>query len=111
MGNYPSGKLYRNLGFYLLFLIIMISMITSLIPSEAPPQVFTYTQFLDAVQRGLVEKVVIVNHDLSGEMKDGTKFTTYAPDDPNLIATLRNKNVDIEAQPPPEPSWWVRILG
>jgi len=40
-----------------------------------------------------------------------TKFVTYVPDDPNLIATLRSKNVDIEARPPAEPSWWVRILG
>ncbi len=114
MGNYPSGRLYRNLGFYLLFLIIMIfmiSMATSFMEREIPPQVFTYTQFLDAVQRGLVEKVVIINRDLSGEMKDGTKFVTYVPDDPNLIATLRSKNVDIEARPPAEPSWWVRILG
>lgn len=114
MGNYPSGRLYRNLGFYLLFLIIMIfmiSMATSFMEREIPPQVFTYTQFLDAVQRGLVQKVVIINRDLSGEMKDGTKFVTYVPDDPNLIATLRSKNVDIEARPPAEPSWWVRILG
>ena len=86
MGNYPSGRLYRNLGFYLLFLIIMIfmiSMATSFMEREIPPQVFTYTQFLDAVQRGLVQKVVIINRDLSGEMKDGTKFVTYVPDDPN----------------------------
>jgi len=89
----------------------MISMATSFMEREIPPQVFTYTQFLDAVQRGLVKKVVIMDRDLSGEMKDGTKFTTYAPDDPALIATLRDKNVDIEARPPAEPSWWIRILG
>jgi len=89
----------------------MLSVATSFMEREIPPQVFTYTQFLDAVQKGLVEKVVIMNHDLAGEMKDGTKFTTYAPDDPNLITTLRSKNVDIEARPPAEPSWWVRILG
>ncbi len=86
-------------------------MATSFMEREIPPQVFTYTQFLDAVQRGLVKKVVIMDRDLSGEMKDGTKFTTYAPDDPALIATLRDKNVDIEARPPAEPSWWIRILG
>jgi len=55
--------------FISLFLIIMISMATSFMEREIPPQVFTYTQFLDAVQRGLVQKVVIINRDLSGEMK------------------------------------------
>lgn len=86
-------------------------MATSFMEREVPPQVFTYTQFLDAVQKGLVRKVVIMERNLSGEMKDGTKFATYAPNDPNLISTLRDENVDIEARPPAEPSWWVRILG
>ena len=44
MGNYPSGRLYRNLGFYLLFLIIMISMATSFMERDSSSG-FTYTQF------------------------------------------------------------------
>lgn len=111
MNNIPGGRFYRNLGFYLLFLIIVISLATSLMQREAPPQVLTYSQFLDAVQRGVVRKVVIADRSISGQMYDGTRFTTYAPEDPELIRILRNQNVEIEARPPVEPSWWTRILS
>ncbi len=111
MNNYPSGKFYRNLGFYLLFLIIIISLATSFMQRDVSPQVFTYSQFLDAVERGLVDKVVIVDRNIAGEMRDGSRFTTYVPDDPDLIKTLRERNVEIEAKPPTEPSWWARILS
>lgn len=111
MNSYPGGKFYRNLGFYLLFLIIIISLATSLMQRETPPQIFTYSQFLDAVQRGLVDGVIIADRNIAGEMKDGSRFTTYAPDDPDLIRILREKNVEIEVKPPAEPSWWARILS
>ncbi len=111
MNNIPGGRFYRNLGFYLLFLIIIISLATSLMQREAPPQVFTYSQFLDAVQRGAVKKVIIADRNIDGQMYDGTRFTTYAPEDPELIHILRNQGVEIEARPPVEPSWWTRILN
>ncbi|MEN3184390.1 MAG: ATP-dependent metallopeptidase FtsH/Yme1/Tma family protein, partial [Atribacterota bacterium] len=71
MNNIPGGRFYRNLGFYLLFLIIIISLATSLMQREAPPQVLTYSQFLDAVQRGAVRRVVITDRSISGQMYDG----------------------------------------
>ncbi|MEN3183749.1 MAG: ATP-dependent zinc metalloprotease FtsH, partial [Atribacterota bacterium] len=82
-----------------------------LMQREAPPQVLTYSQFLDAVQRGAVRRVVITDRSISGQMYDGTRFTTYAPEDPELIRILRSQNVEIEARPPVEPSWWTRILS
>jgi cell division protease FtsH len=111
MNSYPGGKFYRNLGFYLLFLIIIISLATSLMQRETPPQIFTYSQFLDAVQRGLVDHVIMADQNVAGEMRDGSRFTTYVPNDPDLIRILREKNVEIEVRPPAEPSWWARILS
>jgi cell division protease FtsH len=111
MNSYPGGKFYRNLGFYLLFLIIIISLATSLMQRETPPQIFTYSQFLDAVQRGLVDRVIMADQNVAGEMRDGSRFTTYVPNDPDLIKILREKNVEIEVRPPAEPSWWARILS
>ncbi|NSW75941.1 MAG: ATP-dependent metallopeptidase FtsH/Yme1/Tma family protein [Candidatus Atribacteria bacterium] len=111
MNGYPSGKFYRNLGFYLLFLIIVISLATSLMQRETPPQIFTYSQFLDAVQRGVVERVIMADQSVAGEMRDGSRFTTYVPNDPDLIKILREKNVEIEVKPPAEPSWWARVLS
>jgi cell division protease FtsH len=99
------------MGFYLLFLIIVVSLVTSFMQQEIPPQAFTYTEFIDLVKGNEVESVTIMDKNILGHLKDGTNFTTYAPEDPQLIEILRNQNVNIDAKPPTEPSWWSRILG
>ena len=78
---------------------------------EIPPRAFTYTEFLDLVKGNEVDSVTIIDKNILGRLKDGTSFTTYAPEDPQLIEILRNQNVNIDAKPPTEPSWWSRILG
>ena len=78
---------------------------------EIPPQAFTYTEFIDLVKENEVESVTIMDKNILGSLRDGTNFTTYAPEDPQLIEILRNQNVNIDAKPPTEPSWWSRILG
>ncbi|WP_218113417.1 ATP-dependent zinc metalloprotease FtsH [Atribacter laminatus] len=99
------------MGFYLLFLIIVVSLVTSFMQQEIPPQAFTYTEFIDLVKENEVESVTIMDKNILGSLRDGTNFTTYAPEDPQLIEILRNQNVNIDAKPPTEPSWWSRILG
>ena len=111
LNNTPGGKFYRNMGFYLLFLIIVVSLITSFMQQEIPPQAFTYTEFINLVKGNEVESVTIIDKNILGRLKNGTNFTTYAPEDPQLIEILRNQNVNIDAKPPTEPSWWSRILG
>jgi cell division protease FtsH len=111
LNNTPGGKFYRNMGFYLLFLIIVVSLVTSFMQQEIPPQAFTYTEFIDLVKGNEVESVTIMDKNILGHLKDGTNFTTYAPEDPQLIEILRNQNVNIDAKPPTEPLWWSRILG
>jgi len=111
LNNTPGGKFYRNMGFYLLFLIIIVSLVTSFMQQEIPPRAFTYTEFLDLVKGNEVDSVTIIDKNILGRLKDGTSFTTYAPEDPQLIEILRNQNVNIDAKPPTEPSWWSRILG
>ncbi len=111
LNNTPGGKFYRNLGFYLLFLIIIVSLVTSFMQQETPPRSYTYTEFLDLVKENQVESVTIMDKNILGQLRDGTKFTTYVPDDPQLISYLRSQNVNIDAKPPTEPSWWAKILS
>ncbi len=111
LNNYPGGKFYRNLGFYLLFLIIIISLATSFMQQDTPPREISYTEFIEKVEQGRVERVVISNGNIDGETTDAVPFSTYAPEDPQLIELLRGQDVIIEARPPAEPGWWTRILG
>jgi cell division protease FtsH len=58
-----------------------------------------YSQFVDQVESGQVKQVVIQGRYISGELRDGIKFKTYAPDDPSLIGILRSNGAEVKAAP------------
>jgi len=71
----------------------------------------TYSQFLSEVESNNVINVSISGNTATGELSNNQKFSTYLPDDPELMNILRDKNINIEAKPPVELSWWMRILS
>lgn len=105
------NKFFRNVSFYLLIIIIAISIIDYYSTRTTNKQEITYTQFLRQMDEQKVERVTIVENSIRGKLKDGTEFTTIAPNDPTLINTLREKNVDIKAEQPPQPPWWTTIFS
>ena len=110
-GNLKGNKNYRNIGLYLLVLIITVSIISSFFEPKSSTQEFTYSQFLKEVEANNVSKVTITENSITGNLIDGTNFSTYSPNDPELINILRSKNIIIEAKPPVEVSWWMRLLS
>jgi len=107
-----GNKNYRNIGLYLLMLIITVSIISSFFePKSAIQQELTYSEFLKEVEINNVSKVTIVDNTITGILMDGTEFSTYSPDDPEMINTLRSKNIVIEAKPPVKVSWWMQLLS
>nr|WP_320146435.1 ATP-dependent zinc metalloprotease FtsH [uncultured Anaeromusa sp.] len=105
------NKFFRNVSFYLLIIIIAISIIDYYSSKTTNKQEVIYTQFLRQVDEQKVEKVTIVENTIRGKLKDGTEFTTVTPDDPTLISTLRAKNIEIKAEQPPQPPWWTTIFS
>ncbi|MBU1428502.1 ATP-dependent metallopeptidase FtsH/Yme1/Tma family protein, partial [bacterium] len=107
-----GNKNYRNIGLYLLMLIITVSIISSFFePKSATQQELTYSEFLKEVEINNVSKVTIVDNSITGILMDGTEFSTYSPNDPEMINTLRSKNIVIEAKPPVKVSWWMQLLS
>jgi len=109
--NFRGNKSYKNIGLYLLVLIITVSIISSFFEPKSTLQELTYSQFLKEVELNNVSNVTIVDNSITGSLIDGTKFSTYSPNDPEMINILRNKNIVIEAKPPVEVSWWMRLLS
>lgn len=105
------NKFFRNVSFYLLIIIIAISIIDYYSSRTTTKQEISYTQFLNHINEQKVERVTIVDNTIKGKLKDGTEFTTITPNDPTLIATLREKNIDIKAEQPPQPPWWTTIFS
>ena len=58
-----------------------------------------FSEFLTAVDNGEVLKVEIQGNNIKGFYSNGNSFSTYAPNDPNLIEKLSEKGVSISAAP------------
>ena len=58
-----------------------------------------FSEFLSEVDNGRVIQVEIKGNNIEGVLSDGNNFTTYAPNDPNLIERLSSKGVSISAAP------------
>jgi cell division protease FtsH len=42
--------------------------------------------------------------------RDNNRFSTYAPDDPDLVQTLMDKNVQVTAKPTDDSPWYITLL-
>ena len=109
------NKFLRNVGFYLLIILVAISIIDYFSTRNTTKQEINYTEFLQQVDKGEVAKVTLVNNTVKGTLTDGTEFTTITPNSPNgdpeLFKTLQAKNVEIKAENPPEPPWWSSMFS
>ena len=58
-----------------------------------------FSEFLKEVDNGRVVQIEIQGNNIRGVISDGKEFTTYTPNDPNLIDKLTQKGVSISASP------------
>ena len=109
------NKFLRNVGFYLLIILVAISIIDYFSTRNTTKQEVGYTNFLQQVDEGKVTKVVLIQNTIRGTLSDGTEFTTITPDapnsDPKLFEKLAAKGVEINAENPPEPPWWSTMFS
>ena len=105
------GKFFRNVSFYLLIIIVAIWIIEHYSANSVSKTDISYSNFIKQVQQDDVKRVTIVENVISGKLKSGADFTTIAPNDPELINTLRKHDVEIKAELPPQPPWWMTIIS
>ena len=58
-----------------------------------------FSEFLSEVENGRVVQVEIQGNNVNGVLSNGQNFSTYVPNDPNLIEKLSEKGVSISASP------------
>ena len=59
----------------------------------------SFSEFLKEVDNGRVVQVDIQGNNINGILSDGKNFSTYTPNDPNLVEKLSDKGVGITASP------------
>lgn len=105
------NKFFKNVLFYLLIIMVIIWMFDLYGEKNSKPADISYTSFMQHVQQDEIKQVTIVDNVISGKLKDGREFSTVAPNDSKLVEKLEAKKVDIKAELPPQPPWWMSILS
>ncbi|WP_282754464.1 ATP-dependent zinc metalloprotease FtsH [Desulfuromonas thiophila] len=104
------NQFYKNIALWLVISLVMILLFNMMTQQEPQKEAISYTSFVTALDEGRVEEVVIQGANIQGVYKDGTRFKTYTPSDPELIGELRGRGVVIEAKPEEDRSFWVTML-
>ena len=103
---------YRNFALWVIIFLLVLALVT-LFQSpgqKAPSSEITFSQLLTDADAGNVRDVTIAGPEISGHMKDGRSFQTYAPSDPGLVQMLYKKDVTITAKPPSDGNNWVLTI-
>ncbi len=79
------------------------------VPTAQPVE---YSAFLDELETGRIQSVVLKGEMIEGTRKDNTKFRSYNPetDFTSLIGALRKAGVGIEGRPPEQPHFLTQLL-
>jgi cell division protease FtsH len=105
------NQFYKNLALWLVIGIVLIALFNIFNKPLTPQSEVVFSDFMDQIEQGQVNEVVIRGDSISGKYMDGQAFqTTAPPKDPDLIKALRAKNVRIVVVPPEQTSWYMSIL-
>ena len=96
-----NNNLLKNIAIWLLigFLVFLIVDFYKSNESSRKVSPISYSNFLSEIKNGNVARVEIRGNNIKGEYSNGSYFSTYSPNDMNLIEKLENNSVEINALP------------
>ena len=102
----------RNFALWVIVFLLVLALVTLFNNPGQKVQVseISFSQLLNEVDQGRVRDVTIAGPDITGHFTDNRAFSTYSPNDPNLVDTLYKKNVAIIAKPPSDGNNWLITL-
>ena len=101
----------KNLILWLIIAAVLVTVMNNF-SSPSEPQTLSYSQFIEQVKEGRVERVTVDGYVISGKRTDGEGFKTIRPaiQDEGLIGDLLDNNVVIEGKQPEQHSIWTQLL-
>ncbi len=105
-----KNNFVKNITLWFVIALLMVMMFNFFNTNQNIRDKISYSAFLEKVEKGDVKTVEIKEQHITGEFTDGSQFETFAPDDSNLVATLRENNVQIFAKPPDQNPWYLQVL-
>ncbi|HEX8595050.1 MAG TPA: ATP-dependent zinc metalloprotease FtsH [Pseudomonas sp.] len=101
----------KNLILWLIIAAVLVTVMNNF-SSPNEPQTLNYSEFIQQVKDGKVEKVAVDGYVITGKRSDGDTFKTIRPaiQDNGLIGDLVDNNVVIEGKQPEQQSIWTQLL-
>ena len=106
------GNLGKNLALWVIIGLLVVALFNlfSNTSTRTAGKEVPYSTFVSSVESGQVKDVTISGENISGVYTNGDTFTTYAPNDPQLVERLTNKGVTVRAKPQEEASPLLNIF-
>ena len=105
------NQFYKNLALWLVIGIVLIALFNIFNKPIIIQSEVIFSDFMDQVEQGQVNEVMIRGDNITGKYIDDQAFETTAPPKyPDLIKALRDKNVRIVVEAPEQTSWYMSVL-
>lgn len=108
------NRMMKNLGLYLILIVLVVSLVNMFItPMQQTRDVapLSYSEFLEQVDKGNVTEVAIDGSSITGKLKDGRAFNTYAVGVGDLAKEIAARGVNVEVKPPQAAPWWSGMVS
>ena len=95
------NKMGKNLAAWAIIVIFLLAIFNLFQDNSSQNRQVSlpYSEFLGQVKLNNVNDVTVKENNITGHFQSGEEFSTYAPDDPTLIAKLTESGVKVTAAP------------
>ncbi len=100
----------KHIALWLVLLLVFLVIFSVFSKQHGREPEVVFSEFMSSVERGEVQEVVIQGQNIQGKYKSGERFRSFAPNDPELVKSLRDRKVKIAAKPEDESPWYMVLL-
>ncbi|AEV27393.1 MULTISPECIES: ATP-dependent zinc metalloprotease FtsH [Azospira] len=104
------NNMFKNLAIWLVIGLVLMTVFNQFNNRQVAQNSMEYSQFIDEVKAGRINKVVMEGRTLKATTTEGKRVTSYSPGDIWLVSDLLKYGVKIEAKPDEEPSMLMSIF-
>ena len=105
------SSLYKNLIFWAIIVILMVLLFQLFSKPRQTAVEKNYSDFISTVENNRVQEAEIRGRNIIWRDKEGKRFKTYAPEDPEIIKLLRDKGVVINVKKEEESPFWNILIS
>ncbi|MDD2700538.1 MAG: ATP-dependent zinc metalloprotease FtsH [Sideroxydans sp.] len=106
------NNLFKSIGIWMVVAMVLMTVFNQFNArqQQSAHVQLDYSQFLEAVRSGQIERVTIEGRTLKAVTPEGKRITSYAPSDIWLVSDLLKYGVKVEAKPDEEQGFFTQVF-